>query len=82
MIAEKTNSRQLVVYWFKAGALNTDQYIQQQLKVVLGRMMGKRTSGALIRLSIDIKNNDEATALKTLREFVSQTEPLLPKYIP
>src|SRR4030043_2147656 len=38
LIVEKGDSRQLVVYWFKAGKLYTDKYIKQQLKVVVDRM--------------------------------------------
>lgn len=82
MLAEQANSRQLVVYWFKAGKLYTEKYLKQQLKIVSDRMLGKRTSGAMIRLSGDIKNNDETAALKTLQLFASQIEPLLPKYVP
>jgi EpsI family protein len=82
LVTETQKNEQMVVYWFKAGSLYTDQYLKQQLKVVVDRMMRKRTSGALIRISTDIKGNDQEGALRLLRTFASQIEPLLERYIP
>lgn len=82
LLVETANSRELVVYWFKAGSLNTDKYLKQQFKIVLGRLLGKRTSGALIRLSADIKNDNRQKTLNLLKSFISQIEPLLSKYVP
>lgn len=82
MIVENTDSRQLVVYWYKAGSLNTDKYLKQQLKIVTDRIFGKRTSGALIRVSTDIKGTNNGAALALLKHFSKQIEPLLAKYIP
>lgn len=82
MIVEKGDSRQLVVYWFKAGKLYTDKYLKQQIKIVTDRMFGKRNAGALIRLSTEIKDNNQDAALELIRLFCSQIEPLLAKYAP
>jgi len=82
LVVEKANDRQIVVYWFKAGPLYTDKYIKQQWKVVTDRTFGKRTSGALIRLSVDIKDDNQAAALLLLKSFAALIEPLLPKYVP
>lgn len=82
LIIEKGNERQAVVYWYKAGSLNTDNYLQQQFRVVMDRALGKRTSGALIRISANIKDNHEAAALGELKKFSALIEPLLPIYIP
>ncbi len=82
MTVEKVDSRQLVVYWYKAGGLNTDKYLKQQIKIVTDRMLGKRTSGALIRVSTDIKNDKQDTALALIKSFCAEIEPLLAKYIP
>jgi len=82
LIVEKANSREMVVYWYKAGKLSTDKYLKQQLKIVIDRMFGRRTAGALIRLSTDIKNNDQDAALSLLKSFAAQIEPLLAKYVP
>lgn len=82
LIVEKADSRDMVIYWYKAGGLHTDKYLKQQFKTVTDRIFGKRTSGALIRLSTDIKNNDYEAALRLIKSFISQIEPLLTKYIP
>jgi len=82
MIVEKKDSRQLVVYWFRAGSLNTDKYLKQQIKIVIDRILGKRTAGALIRLSTDIKDDNQEVALSLIKAFCGQIEPLLAKYIP
>lgn len=82
MITETPQSEQMVVYWYKAGSLYTDKYLRQQLKIVFDRMFGKRTSGALIRISTEIKDNDEESALRQLKSFVQEIEPLLQGYIP
>lgn len=82
MLAESPNNQQIVIYWYKAGSLNTNNYLKQQLKIALVRTFGKSTSGALIRLSADIKEGNETAALNLLKSFTSQIEPLLPKYVP
>ena len=81
LLMEKGDARELVVYWFRAGSLNTDSYVKQQLKVVFDLLRGKRTSCALIRLSTDIKENGEE-ALGLIKEFCAQIEPLLAHYVP
>jgi len=82
LVTETPKNAQMVVYWYKAGSLYTDQYLKQQLKVVVDRMLRKRTSGALIRISSEIKNNDQDSTLRLLKTFAGQIEPLLEKYIP
>jgi len=82
LLVEKADARDLMVYWYKAGKFYTDSYMKQQLKVVLGRIFGKRSAGAMIRLSTDIKNADEQSAIKLIQSFTSQIEPLLEKYVP
>ncbi len=82
ILVEKKNVRELVVYWFKAGKLYTDNYLKQQIKIVIDRMLAKRTAGALIRVSTVIKNDDEEEAMRSIREFSEAIVPLLAKYVP
>lgn len=79
---EKGDFRQLVLYWFKAGNLNTDRYVKQQLKVVLDLLRGRRTSSALIRITTTVKDGNSPAALALLKGFVLEIENLLPKYVP
>jgi EpsI family protein len=76
------NSHQLIVYWFKSTNLNTYSYLKQQLKIVTDQMRGKKTSGALIRVSTDIKDGNQDAALKLIKEFCGKVELLLEKYVP
>jgi EpsI family protein len=82
MMVDQGNTHRIVVYWFKAGNLFTENYVRQQLKIAIDHMLLERTSGAMVRLSIDIKNNDEKSTFRTLRQFARQIEPLLPRYLP
>jgi len=79
---ENKDSRQLVVYWFKSNELNTYSYLKQQIKSVVGRMLGKQASGAMIRISTEIKNNNQAKAFKMIKGFCEEIWPLLTKYVP
>lgn len=82
LLMERGDSRQMVLYWFKAGSLNTDRYVKQQLKVVFDLLSGKKTSSALIRIITEVKNNDKKAALTLVKQFVLKIEKLLPKYVP
>jgi hypothetical protein len=50
--------------------------------VVIDRMLGKKTSVALIRVSTKIEDNKEGAALNRLKAFCVLIEPLLDKYFP
>lgn len=82
MVTDLSGGRQLVVYWFKAGDFNTPKYFDQQLKVMMGRLLGKKTSSAMIRISADIKEGDDAAATSMIQAFARDVEPLLVKYVP
>jgi EpsI family protein len=79
---EIKNRKDLVLYWFKAGPVHTDSYLKQQLSVVLKRMIGKRTAGAMIRISTNVNENGEEVAFGRLQGFAKELFPLLDKYIP
>lgn len=79
---DSKDNRQLVVYWFKSTNLNTYSYIKQQLKVVTDRMLRKKTSSAMIRVSALVKNNDSAAALGLIQSFCRQIAPLFSQYVP
>lgn len=82
LVLEKKDSREIAVYWFKAGENYTNNYIGQQFKVSLDRLMGKRTSLALIRLIAVVENNNDQQTLARILSFSSAIEPFLKKYAP
>ena len=79
---ENKDSRQLVVYWFRSANFNTYSYLRQQLKMVIARMRGRRTSGAMVRVSTVVKDNNSAAAFRLIKRFCAQIEPLLSQYVP
>ncbi len=81
-IVERKDSRHLVVYWFKSTSLNTYNYLRQQLKIVADRLLRKKTSGALIRVSADVKDGKDEQAFALVQNFCGQIYPLLDKYVP
>jgi len=82
LIVEKAGEKSLFVYWFKAGLVYSPSYLEQQSRVVIGRLMGKRTAGALIRLSTDIDDSGEKAAFERIKKFAVEIEPVLQKYVP
>lgn len=81
-LTENSAGRQLVVYWFKAGGAYTYSYLWQQSKVVLDRLIGKRTAGAMIRLSANVGADGPKAARERIRSFTREIEPLVAKYVP
>jgi EpsI family protein len=82
MVTELGGTRQLVVYWYKAGAFNTPVYFKQQLNAAIGLLLGKKKSSSMIRISVDLKEGENASAVKMMQEFAAEIEPLLPRYVP
>lgn len=73
--------KQVVMYWFKAGPYFTGNYLKQQMNVSMNYLFGRKTGGALIRLSAVVRNNDMVTTEKTLHKFALTILPALKKYI-
>ncbi len=82
LIIEKGAFKELVVYLYKVEKLNTNSYLKQQLRMVLNRMAGKKTSIAFIRMLVEIKENREDVALNRIKDFFAVINPLLDKYVP
>jgi EpsI family protein len=81
-IIEDKSSSQLVIYWFKSGNLSTYSYIRQQLKSVRDRLMQKKTSGAMIRISAMIGPSGQDKAMSSIKSFFESASPLMKEYVP
>ncbi len=81
-IIENKDFSQLVVYWFKSGNLSTYSYIHQQLKTVKDRLMQKKTSGAMIRISTVIDPKNPNKAMNLVKSFSASIIPLINRYVP
>lgn len=82
LIIEKGISKDLVVYWYKAGKLNTNNYLRQQLKQVFSRLSNGDASVAMIRILTAVDGRGEDAALERIKAFCNIIEPLLNKYVP
>lgn len=82
LIIEKNIAKELVVYWYKVGKINTNVYLKQQIKQVTDKIRGKSSSIALIRVLSNIEGNDKEAALDKIKTFCKLIEPLLEKYVP
>jgi len=81
-IIESKNYSQLVVYWFKSGDLSTYSYIGQQLKTVKDRLLQKKTSGAMVRISTEIDPSNPDKAINLIKSFCESIIPLADRYVP
>jgi EpsI family protein len=81
-LIENKNASQLVVYWFKSGELSTYNYILQQLKTVKDRLMQKKTSGAMIRISTPVDPKNPEKGLNLLKSFAQDILPEIEQYVP
>ncbi|MFH0827561.1 MAG: exosortase C-terminal domain/associated protein EpsI [Candidatus Omnitrophota bacterium] len=79
---EKKLTREIAVYWYKAGSHYTANYVDQQIRMSWDRLMGRKTSLSLIRVIAVVENNNDQEALSRIREFSALIEPLLPEYAP
>ena len=82
LVMEKKSTRELAVYWYKAGSHYTANYVDQQIRMSWDRLLGKKSSLAFIRVIAVVENNNDQEALSRIREFSALIEPLLAKYAP
>jgi EpsI family protein len=81
-IIENKNLSQVVVYWFKSGQLSTYSYIKQQLKTMADRLLQKKTSGAMIRISTVVDPQNPGKGLNLIKSFAEEIVPLIERYVP
>jgi EpsI family protein len=82
LIIETDTSRELAVYWYKVGILNTHSFLKQQLKMAIDRVRGIKSSVAVIRILTALEDGKDDAALSRIISFGRLIEPLLPQYVP
>ena len=75
---KKENSRELILYCYKAGKLYMDNYYFQQAYLALHQIFGRRIPGATIRVSMPMNGSEEAV-LPTLKKFLKDSADILDK---
>jgi EpsI family protein len=79
---EKEGAVNLVLYWYKAGSFYTDNYLRQQMRIALGRLMFKTTSNAMIRLSSEVSEDKVDQAVVSIKAFLKEASQYFPTIIP
>ena len=82
LVIAKGNARQLVYYWYQSRGRVISEDWQKILFVGLDRALQSRTDGSLIRFTVPIVGNDEATAESAFQDLAPRILTLLPDYVP
>lgn len=70
LILEKKSFRHMAYYWFKVADTFTPHYWSQQILIAIKTLLGQPASSALVRLSVDIKDDqDILEKSKTIEHF-------------
>lgn len=81
LMLEKGVQKQIVLYWFQSrGRIISSEYMQK-IWLVIDSITRHRTDGSFVRLIAPVVK-DEATTLKTLKDFINELHPILDDYIP
>ncbi len=82
LIIEKDKTRDIVVYWYRAGKEGTNSYLHQQARVTAGRITEKPISVSTVRIIAEIGERNPEETLEMIRKFCFAIEPLLDQYLP
>jgi EpsI family protein len=82
LVVEKGAESQIVLYWFKVGNTFTSNYWKQQSLIAINTLLGKPSSNALIRLSINIPSSGIDDGVSELKKFASLLLPTFIQYLP
>lgn len=82
LLIANANERQVVLYWYKTGKKHTASYYGQQLNMMRDQLTKRKSSGALIRVSVFVEGNDVEGAFTKLRVFTRATMPHIEACLP
>lgn len=68
----------IVIYYFETGDIRTSSYEAMRWQMILNKLKSKGNSGALVRFSAFIKENQEKT-LAELKQFIKEAAPIISK---
>lgn len=81
MLISKGESKQLVYYWFHQRGRDLSNEFSMKFALLYDAITMNRTDGAIVRYTVPVYKS-EAESDKVLAEFIRDSYPLLPKYIP
>ncbi len=79
MITERGMWRTYHLYFYKCGHVYTPSFVRQQLVIWLNGLTSRDASGALIRLSAPIVDNDDEGTRQAVREVLGLVMPYIHK---
>ena len=82
MVVARGNARQLTYYWYQSRGRVVARDWEKILYVGFDRATRGRTDGSLIRFTMPIHRNDEASADQSFRELAPQILARIPAYVP
>ncbi len=82
LVIARGGDRQLSYYWYQSRGRVVSQDWKKILYVGFDRAVRSRTDGSLVRFTVPIVRNDEATAEASFYDLAPQILALLPAYVP
>jgi len=82
LVIARGSERQLVYYWYQSRGRVVSRDWQKILYVGLDRALRNRTDGSLVRFTVPIVRNDQATAEASFNDLAPKLTALLPAYVP
>ena len=82
LLLEAKGAKEFTFYWFKVGNTFTSNYWKQQMLIAVKTILGQSHSSALIRISANVENNNEAQTITQIKNFTRLITPDLLKYLP
>lgn len=82
LVLQKGVQKQIVFYWFHSrGRIISSEYYQK-IYLVIDSIFRHRTDGSFVRLIAPVVDNNEAGAVKNLKDFAEVVMPVLYDFIP
>jgi EpsI family protein len=80
VVAEKNDTREIVMYWFASGNRTESNYVKQQLWMSLDRLQKQKYGWAFIRVNVPVIYNNDAS-MDAARDFLHAAEEPLMKVL-
>lgn len=81
LITKSNRENNLVIYFFETGNFRTNNFFLFRKQMLFNKLQGKSSSGALVRVSINIKNDNFNLKSKALKKFIEEIGKILPKHL-
>jgi EpsI family protein len=81
LLVSKDGFRILVLYFFETGNLRTNSYFNFRWRMLMNKLKGRETGGALIRFTTEVTGENDAKSLEKLKKFIGEIGKVLPEYL-